>query len=317
MRSALNSQRRAGGDLRNGGMQSMWNGEAAGSFTLDLNPAPEQPAGGGLHRRSPSVGSITSASFESGDHRPSSFASCEVANAPDAAYPGPCVVPHHHSSVRCVAHNFIRDSDRANALLGMESGEIIVLVEKEDATGTKSLFTEKLGHHRASITALLVFRETLISADKQGFICLWDLREEAPVRLRCTLRAPAAVNAMAVQSLEDVLSTSSTKFSCPPSSILASCLPDALLFSGEDDVCALPHGHTPASPQPQPEKTAHRQTAHGHTHDRTATQPHTSPSPSATRAARAPPQLAGAAARPMWPTAATPLARRAPSRSGR
>jgi hypothetical protein len=46
-------------------------------------------------------------------------------------YLGPTVVPHHDSSVRCVAHRFVHSSKCANAFLGMESGEIISLLDRQ------------------------------------------------------------------------------------------------------------------------------------------------------------------------------------------
>ena len=92
-----------------------------------------------------------------------------------------------------------------------------------------------LGSHKVAVTALLVYRETLISADRDGLIGLWDLRPDAPVALRCTLKSTSQINAIAVQSLSDILSSARSRFVCPSSSMLASCLPDALLFAGEND----------------------------------------------------------------------------------
>jgi WD40 repeat protein len=96
--------------------------------------------------------------------------------------------------------------------------------------------TEKLGDHKSPITALLIYRDTLLSSDKEGSIRLWDVSDDAQApRLRCVLRAAAQVNAIAVQSMANILSSVDRKFVCPRSSMLAACLPDALLFSGEED----------------------------------------------------------------------------------
>ena len=41
-----------------------------------------------------------------------------------------------------------------------------------------------------------------------------------------------------MQSLSDILSSARSRFVCPSSSLLASCLPAALLFAGENVYCA-------------------------------------------------------------------------------
>lgn len=153
-------------------------------------------------------------------------------------YIGPTVVPHHESSVRCVAHRFLQSRNCANAFLGMESGEILSLLDRLEVRGSRKgeMETEKLGDHKSPITALLIFRDTLISSDKDGYIRFWDVSDGAQTpRLRCMVRAAAQVNAMTVQSMSDILSSADRKFVCPRGSMLAACLPDALLFSGEGD----------------------------------------------------------------------------------
>jgi WD40 repeat protein len=218
-------------------MQSMWKADSGGSISLSLAAAraddpPDEPDG---ERASYCVSPA--------GERPAAAAAAIRSLSPlyvpdEVPYLGPTVVPHHESSVRCVAHRFLQSRKCANAFLGMESGEILSLLDRKEARGSRKteMETEKLGDHKSPITALLIFRDTLISSDKDGCIRFWDVSESAQVpRLRCVLRAAAQVNAMTVQSMSDILSSAGRKFVCPRSSMLAACLPDALLFSGEED----------------------------------------------------------------------------------
>jgi len=178
-------------------MQSLWKGSDG---TLSLNMAPRESTrqdDSGRTELDPmsAMASPRCASGVAGeeDSRPS-FHHEEV------PYLGPTVVPHHESSVRCVAHRIIQSTGLANAYLGMESGEIISLLDEPDANGDAAqghMRTEKLGEHKAPISALLIFRETLISADVEGSMRLWDLREGASPRLRCTMYAAIRATCLA------------------------------------------------------------------------------------------------------------------------
>ena len=70
------------------------------------------------------------------------------------------------------------------------------------------------------------------------FTCIYVYMYTIYTHLVCSVRhrkAPCQITAIAVQSLSEILSSAGKKFVFPPSSMLASCLPDALLFSGEED----------------------------------------------------------------------------------
>lgn len=60
----------------------------------------------------------------------------ERKRAEEVPYLGPTVVPHHESSVRCVAHKFVPGSHRAHAYLGMESGDLVSVIEQEQRSGS-------------------------------------------------------------------------------------------------------------------------------------------------------------------------------------
>jgi len=196
------------------------------------------------------------ASFENDPAIDSGSSSASFENDPPPAL-GAAVIPHHRSSVRTVAHRFNQGTG-VSAFLGMADGQIFEAndpsagpppstsfgrrgaIPASDAAQASSsqrnaaLETKKLGRHRSSITSMVIHRDTLISASKDGQIKLWDARKGSTSSTpSATLTAASGVRALAASSLASVLSAA--RLRCPPNSLLASCLPDAILFSGGDD----------------------------------------------------------------------------------